>query len=85
MQGKLIIKKGDQKKLESAAYLRNVKLGEFVTVADETHVEVNAKDIQAIWDCAQTILKVDGTELDAIRANEKKKADAKAAAIAKKK
>lgn len=82
MQGKLVIRKGDGKKLQSAAYFKNVKIGDSVTIGDETHVEISFKEVQNLWDCREMFDKVDGTELDAIKA--KKEAKEKAALEAKK-
>ena len=83
MQGKLIIKKGEDKKLQSAAYFAGVKLGDFATVGDETHVDVAAKELGNIFKAGRMIDKVDGSELDAVKQAAAKKEAEKAKAAKK--
>ena len=51
MQGKLIIKKADKKKLLSAAHFSGVKVVEGIDVGDESHLEVKAAGLQDAFNC----------------------------------
>ncbi len=86
MQGKLVIPKSDLKKLQAAAYLKGTEiLDGAITIGDETHLEVKAKDVQTLYNTVAMMAKVDGTEIETIKAAKAKAAEAKAALAAKKK
>ena len=81
MQGKLIIKKGEEKKFQSACYFSGVKILDSLTVGNETHAEVSTNDINNIWKACLKMSEVDGTEIETI----KKRNEAKEAALKAKK
>jgi hypothetical protein len=84
MQGKLVVPKSEVKKLQSAAYLKGTEiLDGAITIGDETHLEVKFKDVQTLYNTVQMMAKVDGTEIETIKAAKQKAIDAKAASQAK--
>ena len=67
MKGKIVIAKTDLKKMQSAAFFSGVKLSEAITIGDESHIEISARNLESIFKCGRNLERYDGGELDAYK------------------
>lgn len=62
-KGKLIIAKGEAKKLKVVAFASGLTLGETQAIGAELHVIVTYPSIQNVWDAHGRMSEVTGDEL----------------------